>query len=115
MPISARICGNTALKKALLDPCEALQAGRTVADSLRESRVFPGTVLQLLNVGEQTGALDSMLRKVANFYEDELEQAVANLLAAIQAVTIAFLGLGVGGVLISIYLPLLSLMGKLTR
>jgi type IV pilus assembly protein PilC len=71
MPISARICGNTALKKALLDPCEALQAGRTVADSLRESRVFPGTVLQLLNVGEQTGALDSMLRKVANFYEDE--------------------------------------------
>jgi type IV pilus assembly protein PilC len=80
---------------------------------LRETGVFPNMVVQMIGVGEQTGALDSMLGKVADFYEDEVDAAVGDLLTAMEPMIILVLGVVVGGVVISMYLPLFTLVGKL--
>ena len=85
----------------------------TVAQPLKESGVFPAMVVQMIGVGEQTGALDAMLQKVADFYEDEVDAAVGDLLTLMEPMMILFLGIVVGGVVISLYLPLFSLIGKL--
>jgi type IV pilus assembly protein PilC len=76
--------------------------------------VFPGMVTQMIAVGEQTGAMDAMLQKIADFYEDEVDAAVKDLLAAMEPMMIVFLGVVVGGIVISMYLPLFSLIGKLS-
>ncbi len=91
-----------------------LEAGRTLADPLRETEVFPSMVTQMIAVGEQTGAMDAMLQKIADFYEDEVDSAVKDLLTALEPVMIVFLGVVVGGVVISMYLPLFTLIGKLS-
>ena len=80
---------------------------------MRETGVFPNMVVQMIGVGEQTGALDAMLQKIADFYEDEVDAAVGDLLTAMEPLMILFLGIVVGGVVISMYLPLFSLVGKL--
>ncbi len=113
LEITARSSGNAVVEKALVHTRKQLEAGRTLADPLRESEVFPGMVTQMIAVGEQTGAMDAMLQKIADFYEDEVDAAVKDLLAAMEPVMIVFLGLVVGGIVISMYMPLFALIGKL--
>jgi type IV pilus assembly protein PilC len=113
MDITARTSGNAVVEKAITDVRKAVETGRTIVDPLRETGVFPNMVVQMIGVCEQTGALDAMLQKVADFYEDEVDAAVADLLTAMEPMIILFLGVVVGGVVISMYLPLFSLIGKL--
>ena len=84
-------------------------------EPLAESPVFPPMVVQMIGVGESTGALDSMLQKIADFYEEEVDATMKDLLTALEPIMIVFLGLVVGGVVISMYLPLFSLIGKLAN
>src|SRR5467141_952576 len=114
LDITAKTAGNAVVEKALLQVRKALEAGRTLADPLKETAVFPGMVTQMIGVGEQTGAMDAMLQKIADFYEDEVDAAVKDLLAAMEPMMIVFLGVVVGGIVISMYLPLFSLIGKLS-
>jgi type IV pilus assembly protein PilC len=113
LDITARTSGNAVIEKALLRVRKALEAGRTLSEPLKETEVFPGMVTQMIGVGEQTGAMDAMLQKIADFYEDEVDSAVKDLLAAMEPMMIVFLGLVVGGIVISMYLPLFTLIGKL--
>jgi type IV pilus assembly protein PilC len=113
MEITARTSGNAVIEKAILSVRKAIEGGRTIVDPLRETGVFPNMVVQMIGVGEQTGALDAMLQKIADFYEDEVDSAVGDLLTAMEPMMILFLGIVVGGVVISMYLPLFSLIGKL--
>ncbi|TAM82802.1 MAG: type II secretion system F family protein [Acidobacteria bacterium] len=113
MDITSRTSGNAVVEKAISQVRKAIEGGRTIVDPLRETGVFPNMVVQMIGVGEQTGALDSMLQKVADFYEDEVDAAVGDLLTALEPMIILFLGVVVGGVVISMYMPLFSLIGKL--
>jgi type IV pilus assembly protein PilC len=114
LDITARTSGNAVIERALLLVRKALEAGRNLADPLRDTGVFPGMVTQMIGVGEQTGAMDAMLQKIADFYEEEVDSAVKDLLSAMEPVMIVFLGVVVGGIVISMYLPLFSLIGKLS-
>jgi len=113
LDITGRTAVNAVIEKALMEVRKALEAGRNLSDPLRESNVFPGMVTQMIGVGEQTGAMDAMLQKIADFYEDEVDAAVKDLLAAMEPAMIVFLGVVVGGIVISMYLPLFSLIGQL--
>ena len=113
MDITARTAGNAVVEKAVLEVRKAIETGRTIVDPLRETGVFPNIVVQMIGVGEQTGSLDAMLQKIADFYEDEVDAAVGDLLTAMEPMIILFLGVVVGGVVISMYLPLFSLISKL--
>jgi type IV pilus assembly protein PilC len=113
MEITAHTAGNAVIEQAILFVRSAVERGETIVDPLRSTEVFPNMVVQMIGVGEQTGALDAMLQKVADFYEDEVDAAVGDLLTAIEPLIILFLGAVVGGVVISMYLPLFSLIGKL--
>jgi type IV pilus assembly protein PilC len=113
LEITAHTSGNAVIEKAILEVRKAIEGGRTIVDPLRETGVFPNMVVQMIGVGEQTGALDAMLQKVADFYEDEVDAAVGDLLTAMEPMIILFLGVVVGGVVISMYLPLFTLIGKL--
>ena len=113
MDITARTSGNAVVEKAVLEVRRAIETGRTIVDPLRETGVFPNVVVQMIGVGEQTGSLDAMLQKIADFYEEEVDAAVGDLLAAMEPMIILFLGVVVGGVVVSMYLPLFSLIGKL--
>ena len=113
LDITARTAGNAVIEKALGQVRKALEQGRNLADPLKETNVFPGMVTQMIGVGEQTGAMDAMLQKIADFYEEEVDAAVKDLLAALEPAMIVFLGVVVGGIVISMYLPLFSLIGKL--
>ena len=115
LDITARTSGNAVIERALQLVRKAVEAGRTLADPLKETEVFPGMVTQMIGVGEQTGAMDAMLQKIADFYEDEVDAAVKDLLSAMEPMMIVFLGVVVGGIVISMYLPLFSLIGKLAR
>src|ERR1700689_3346355 len=115
LDITARTSGNAVIEKSLLEVRKGLEAGRNLADPLRDTNVFPGMVTQMIGVGEQTGAMDAMLQKIADFYEDEVDSAVKDLLAAMEPMMIVFLGIVVGGIVISMYLPLFSLIGQLSK
>jgi len=114
LDITARTAGNAVIEKALLSVRKSLEAGRNLSDPLKETEVFPGMVTQMIAVGEQTGAMDAMLQKIADFYEDEVDAAVKDLLSAMEPAMIVFLGVVVGGIVISMYLPLFTLIGKLS-
>ena len=114
LDITARTSGNAVIEKALNQVRKSLEEGKSLTDPLKESEVFPGMVTQMIAVGEQTGAMDAMLQKIADFYEEEVDAAVKDLLTALEPIMIVFLGLVVGGVVISMYLPLFSLIGKLS-
>jgi len=114
LDITARTAGNAVIEKSLLQVRKGLEAGRTLADPLKETEVFPGMVTQMISVGEQTGAMDAMLQKIADFYEDDVDAAVKDLLSAMEPMMIVFLGVVVGGIVISMYMPLFSLIGKLS-
>jgi len=114
LDITAKTSGNAVIEKALTKVRKSLEEGKSLTEPLKESEVFPGMVTQMIAVGEQTGAMDAMLQKIADFYEEEVDAAVKDLLTALEPIMIVFLGLVVGGVVISMYLPLFSLIGKLS-
>jgi type IV pilus assembly protein PilC len=114
LDITARTSGNAVVERAITQTRKAVEAGRSLVDPLKETDVFPGMVTQMIGVGEQTGAMDAMLQKIADFYEDEVDAAVKDLLTALEPMMIVFLGVVVGGIVISMYLPLFSLINKLS-
>src|SRR5215831_8157929 len=114
LDITARTSGNAVVERARIKVRKSLEEGKSLTEPLKECGVFPGMVTQMIAVGEQTGAMDAMLQKIADFYEEEVDAAVKDLLTALEPVMIVFLGVVVGGVVISMYLPLFSLIGKLS-
>jgi type IV pilus assembly protein PilC len=114
LDITAKTAGNAVVERALQQVRRSLEEGKSLTEPLRDSEVFPGMVTQMIAVGEQTGAMDAMLQKIADFYEEEVDAAVKDLLTALEPIMIVFLGVVVGGVVISMYLPLFSLIGKLS-
>jgi type IV pilus assembly protein PilC len=114
LTITAKTSGNAVVEQAVLRVRQAVEIGRAFADPLRGSSVFPAMVAQMIEVGEQTGALDHMLEKIADFYEEEVDAAVRDLLAVLEPAMIVFLGAVVGGIVVSMYLPLFSLIAKLS-
>lgn len=114
LEITARTAGNAIIEDAIMTVRKGVESGLTVAQPLKETGVFPPMVVQMIGVGEQTGALDAMLSKIADFYEEEVDQAVANLLTLLEPVMILFLGVTVGGIIIAMYLPLFDLISKLS-
>ena len=115
LDITAKTSGNAVVERALFQVRKSLEEGKSLTEPLKDSAVFPGMVTQMISVGEQTGAMDAMLQKIADFYEDEVDAAVKDLLTALEPIMIVFLGTVVGGVVISMYLPLFTLIGKLSN
>jgi type IV pilus assembly protein PilC len=113
LDITAKTAGNVIIEEGILKVKDGVERGETFVEPLKAANVFPHMVSQMVGVGEQTGAMDSMLAKIADFYEEEVDSAIANLLSMIEPVLIAFLGVTIGGIVISMYLPLFSLIGKL--
>lgn len=109
LAITARTAGNKVVEKAIMDSRISISQGRTVADPLRESKIFPPMVCQMVAVGENTGGLDAMLKKVADLYEEEVDDAVNNLTALMEPMIMVFLGVILGGLVISMYLPIFQL------
>ncbi|MBE3095576.1 MAG: type II secretion system F family protein [Planctomycetes bacterium] len=114
LDITARTAGNAVIEDAILLTRKSIEGGETVSAPLKETGVFPPMVTQMIAVGEATGALDTMLGKIADFYEEEVDVAVAGLLTLLEPVMIAFLGIIVGGIVIAMYLPIFGLISKLT-
>ncbi|MFI5103625.1 MAG: type II secretion system F family protein [Terriglobales bacterium] len=114
LAITARTSGNAVLEDALMKVRKSVEEGRTIVDPLRESGVFPNMVTQMIGVGEATGAMDAMLQKIADFYEDEVDAATKNMLTLLEPIMIGFLGVAVGGIVISLYMPLFSMIAKLS-
>ncbi len=114
LAITARTSGNSVLEQALMKVRKAIEEGRTIVDPLKESGVFPNMVTQMIGVGEATGAMDAMLQKIADFYEEEVDAATKDMLTLMEPVMIGFLGTAVGGIVISLYMPLFSMINKLS-
>ena len=113
LDITSKTAGNVVIEDAILKVRAGVERGESFVEPLKATNVFPHMVSQMIGVGEQTGALDAMLGKIADFYEEEVDVAIADLLALIEPVLIAFLGITIGSIVISMYLPLFSLIGKL--
>jgi len=114
LDITARTAGNAVVEEAILSTRKSIERGETVAGPLKQTAVFPPMVVQMIGVGEATGALDTMLGKIADFYEEEVDVAVAGLLTLLEPLMIALLGGIVGGIVIAMYLPIFSLISQLT-
>jgi type IV pilus assembly protein PilC len=114
LSITARTSGNAVLEEALMKVRKAIEEGRTIVDPLRECGVFPNMVTQMIGVGEATGAMDSMLQKIADFYEEEVDAATKDMLAMLEPVIIGLLGVMIGGIVISLYMPLFAMIAKLS-
>ncbi len=108
--ITARTAGNRVVERAVLETRASVTAGKTLAEPLKASTVFPPMVVQMISVGEQTGALDAMLNKIADFYDDEVDTAVSALTALLEPLMIVFLGVVIGGLVIAMYLPIFRLV-----
>ncbi|MDZ7579649.1 MAG: type II secretion system F family protein [Deltaproteobacteria bacterium] len=113
LDIVAKTAGNKTIEKAVYSVRADIAEGRTMADPLQESGVFPSMVCQMIAVGESTGALDSMLEKIAVFYDDEVDQAVENLTSLIEPFMLVFLGVTIGGLVIAMYLPIFKMAGTI--
>jgi type IV pilus assembly protein PilC len=114
LDITAKTSGNAIVEDAIMATRKSIERGETISAPLRETSVFPSMVTQMISVGEATGALDTMLAKIADFYEEEVDAAVAGLLTLLEPIMIAFLGVVVGGIVIAMYLPIFDLISKLT-
>lgn len=114
LDITAKTAGNVVIEDAILKVRAGVERGESFVEPLKATEVFPEMVGQMVGVGEQTGALDAMLGKIADFYEDEVDSAIADILAMIEPALIAFLGVTIGSIVISMYLPLFTLIGKLS-
>ncbi|MDQ2854887.1 MAG: type II secretion system F family protein [Acidobacteriota bacterium] len=115
LDITARTSGNVIIEAAIMKIRLAVERGQSFVEPLKATEVFPHMVGQMIGIGEQTGALDAMLGKIADFYEQEVDAAIANLLTLIEPVLIGFLGVTIGSIVISMYLPLFTLIGKLSN
>jgi type IV pilus assembly protein PilC len=113
LDITARTAGNVIVEDAIQTTRKSIERGETIAAPLKQTGVFPPMVVQMIGVGEATGALDTMLSKIADFYEDEVDTAVAGMLTLLEPVMIAFLGVVVGGIVIAMYLPIFGLISQL--
>src|SRR6476619_569088 len=114
LEITAKTAGNTIVEDAVMVTRTSIERGETISVPLKETKVFPAMVTQMIGVGEATGALDTMLAKIADFYEEEVDTAVAGLLTLLEPIMIAVLGVVVGGIVIAMYLPIFDLISKLT-
>jgi type IV pilus assembly protein PilC len=114
LEITARTAGNTVIEDAIQKVRVGVERGESVVEPLKASEVFPNMVSQMIGIGEQTGALDAMLGKIADFYEQEVDSAIASLLTLIEPVMIGFLGVTIGSIVIAMYLPLFTLIGKMS-
>jgi len=110
LEITARTAGNKVVEEAIMKTRVSIAEGKTIAAPLKETTVFPPMVVQMIAVGEQTGALDSMLAKIADFYDEEVDTAVANLTSLLEPLLMVFLGVVIGGVVIAMYLPIFKLV-----
>ena len=113
LDITARTAGNMVVQTALLNARTEVQEGKTLVEPIQRAQMFPPMVVQMIGVGEETGELDQMLQKLADFYEDEADAAIANFLTLIEPLLIVFLGGVIGGIVIAMYMPIFSLVGKL--
>ena len=113
LDIVAKTAGNRTVEKAIYDVRSGIAEGRTMADPLQESGVFPAMVCQMISVGESTGALDAMLEKIADFYDEEVDQAVENLTSLIEPFMLVFLGTTIGGLVVAMYLPIFKMAGAI--
>jgi type IV pilus assembly protein PilC len=113
LEITSRTAGNIIVSEAINKVRTGIEQGQTFVEPLKASGVFPVMVSQMIGVGEQTGALDAMLSKIADFYEQEVDAAIANLLSLMEPAMILFLGVTIGTIVIAMYLPLFTLIGKL--
>ena len=113
LEITAKTSGNAIIEDAIMLTRKSIERGETISSPLKETGVFPAMVVQMIGVGEATGALDTMLAKIADFYEEEVDAAVAGLLTLLEPVMIAFLGIVVGGIVIAMYMPIFDLISKL--
>ncbi|MEE8399402.1 MAG: type II secretion system F family protein [Desulfobacterales bacterium] len=113
LQIVAKTAGNRTIEKAIYSVRSAIAEGRSMSDPLEESGVFPSMVCQMIAVGESTGALDTMLTKIADFYDEEVDQAVENMTALIEPFMLVFLGVVIGGLVIAMYLPIFKMAGAL--
>jgi type IV pilus assembly protein PilC len=114
LDITAKTAGNSIVEDAVLVTRKSIERGETISVPLKETDVFPAMVTQMIGVGEATGALDTMLAKIADFYEEEVDTAVAGLLTLLEPIMIAVLGVVVGGIVIAMYMPIFDLISKLT-
>ena len=114
LDIVAKTAGNKTVEKAIFSVRKGISEGRTMADPLAQSGVFPSMVCQMIGVGESTGALDAMLEKIADFYDEEVDQAVENLTALIEPFMLVFLGVTIGGLVVAMYLPIFKLAGAIS-
>jgi len=114
LEITAKTSGNAIIEDAIMTTRKSIERGETISVPLKETAVFPPMVTQMIGVGEATGALDTMLGKIADFYEEEVDTAVAGLLTLLEPIMIAILGVVVGGIVIAMYLPIFDLISKLT-
>ncbi len=115
LQITADTAGNLVIKNGLLQSRKDVEEGKTLAEPIRRIKAFPSMVTQIVAIGEQTGELDQMLTKLADYYEEEADAAVANLLTMLEPVMIVFLGVVIGGIVISMYLPIFTLIGRLSQ
>ena len=113
LEITAKTAGNAVVEDAIMATRKSIEEGKTISEPLKETEVFPPMVVHMIAVGEQTGALDAMLSKIADFYEEEVDAAVENMLTLLEPIMILFLGIVIGGIVISMYLPLFSLLSKI--
>jgi type IV pilus assembly protein PilC len=113
LQITARTAGNSIVEDAIMATRKSVEEGKTISEPLGDTDVFPSMVVQMIAVGEQTGALDIMLSKIADFYEDEVDVAVAGLMKLLEPVLIAFLGVAIGGIVIAMYMPMFTLIGQI--
>jgi type IV pilus assembly protein PilC len=110
LDITARTAGNRIIEDALQEARTSIGGGETISTPLAEADVFPPMVMQMVNVGEQTGELDKMLGKIADYYEEEVDAAVDSLTSIIEPVIIVYLGVVIGGMVLAMYMPLFSMM-----
>jgi type IV pilus assembly protein PilC len=113
LEITARTAGNRVIHDAVMESRTAIAGGRSIAEPLKESEVFPPMVTQMIHVGEETGDLDGMLSKIADFYDDEVDVAVENLLKVLEPALIVILGTIVGGMIVAMYLPIFGLVNAI--
>ena len=115
LDITARTAGNIVIEEAIISVRTGVERGENFVDPLKATEVFPNMVAQMVGIGEQTGALDAMLGKIADFYEQEVDAAIANLLTLMEPLLIGFLGVTIGSIVVAMYLPLFTLIGKLSN
>ncbi len=110
LEITAKTAGNRVVQDAIMESRASIAGGDTIAQPLKKSGVFPPMVISMISVGEQTGGLDEMLSKIADFYDEEVDAAVSNLLSLLEPIMIVFLGIVVGGMVVSMYLPIFDMI-----